>query len=429
MFLVQVGSSRKVMIVVCSVILLVIPFGIPITNHLGFTDIDWFTYLFLCAHAGFFILAYFYMTSFFGFAFEHYFSLLDEMKGYSLRRIWNILMGGTFIFYLGFFSVLVLSWQQQAGTGEALNYPIYGRIFSERFLGPWIFWIFVIMSTILTNAVHIVILLLIGMMKYGIVETTAPLELWREWMDPFMVNFTWVLVFALPYPYSQNSFAMVLVAIILVGTAIAYSIFRFMYGRLRVKSLEGLKELEQNKVLQFETMRKVSLYKNLGIIGGWLTFILLVFKYFITSKHFLDNSIFFIVVTVLIVGRTIFEYRTVQIAESSLVEDLPVKQKEEGIEQKDLDKILVLKFSHYYILSFLEKNSPTDLKTIGKSFPNPKRNLRSAIEFLINKGWVEKLPDLERMNKKQVALTPKGLELLAKIRIYLDQTINEIENQ
>ncbi len=428
MFLIQMGTTRSVILGSIGITLLIIPLGYPILSYLESEVFDWFTYLFLDAHAAFFILTYIFTISFFGFANDNYFSLFPEESLDSLRKVWNIVTIIILFCYLMFFLAMLIGYQQHemgSVNSESAEISIYGKIFSEGLIGFLLLLLFVYMGTMLSQAVCIVAFLYLGILKYGITETTATFRRWESWIHPFIVNLIWILVFALTFPYSWGFTTSIFVVVILVCTAFAYPVFLYAYRKLKVRPPNNLEELERSMRMEYDDAKKITLFKNLGFTGIFLTFILLVYRFFTTPKHFLDNPIFLSVVTILIVGRTVFEYKSINLQERSLGEAMLLKQKTYESDFMDIHDILAFKFSHYFVLSFLEKNSPSNLKTIGKIYPNSMNNLKVTVEYLVKKGLIEKRPNLERMNKKVVLITEEGLKVLEKIRKYLSSSTKD----
>ncbi|RMG28768.1 MAG: hypothetical protein D6732_18450 [Methanobacteriota archaeon] len=293
----------------------------------------------------------------------------------------------------------------------------YGSLFT---FGPWgwvLFALFIYMAALLINAVFTVLFTLLCTKKCEQTTTTIPIERWRDWSKNFLIYLVWLILFTLPFSLSSGELLTIFYILFLSGPTIGYLIFLYTTTLLNYKKPETIEQFIEARKLEFQTMKKINLSKNVGIIFASLTFILMVNRYLSTPQRFFNNPILLAIATIIIIGGTAFDYWSAQIEEKSLTELEP--KKSTNIDPKQIHSILSFRFAHFYILSHLEKNSPTDLKSLRKTYPNSPTNLRSSLDFLVQNKYIEKKPKLQNMNRKTIEITPQGLKILNQIKTYL----------
>lgn len=426
MLFLEGNKGAKFRLITNLFIILTIPVGIPLVSMYRPSYVfDWFSYIFLCLHALFFMLAGHFVYEFFSFSYKHYFSLLPKDALEKLKLYWSWCQIGVIIFAMGFFGEVAFSdWQKYLGNPQAhestpIDHPAYGSLFS---FGPWgwvIFALFVLMDGILSNSILIVFFLFFSKRKFGQDQTTISQDRWMDWSGVFLIYLLWVTLFTLPFSVSNAFLLTAFYSLILAGPTFAYLSFLFLVKTLQFRNPKGIEELAEIKKQEFNVKKLQVLLRNTGLISSLVTLGIIIHRYFSTSNHVFDNPILFIILGILVIGWSFFDYWSTQIEEKDLGELTQVHESNGKISTKELHMIMAFKLSHYYILCFLENHSPSDMKELKRGYPNSFSNLRTSIEFLAAKGCLEKIPHLGKMNKKMIQISPYGLEILKKMRTYL----------
>lgn len=427
MFVLEGKWHRKFKYATLGLIIIAIPIGIPLVGLYRPNFVfDWYSYVFLLFHAAYFIATFFLVTFFFEFANKNYFSLVPEKQYKTIRKLWNRLQIGAFVFFLLLFGMVAFHDWNRYLTDQAMHEATptdntqYGSLFT---FGPWgwvLFAVFIIMGAILMNAVFTVFFTLVCVKKFGHNTSLIPIERWRDWSKNFLIYLIWLILFTLPFSLSSGQVLTIFYVLFLSGPTIGYLIFLYSTTLLSYRKPETIQEFIEARKEEFKTMKKINLAKNAGIILASLMFVLLVNRYLSTPQRFLNNPILLTIASLIIIGGAAFDYWATQIEEKNLTEIEPKSTSTTKIKPNKLHTILTFRFAHFYILSFLENNSPADLKTLRKTYPNSPTNLRTSLDFLVQNNLVDKKPHLQNMNRKRLEITPEGMNILNDIKAYLN---------
>ncbi len=397
-------------------------------------------YLFMVLHSVFFLSAYLFTLRVIRFTWDHYFVHMEEKERIIVQRLWrNIRLLSIVFFIVAFGTVALKDW------GRYLSNPVlhestppddanFGSLFSY---GPWgwtIFALFTISAILLFDGVITQIMVFVAYLKFGWKQSTATREEWRAWLLLYLVFLVWTIIFTLPYSVSSGRIMFVFYSTILLFPTIGYVVESIVIGRIQpvispIKGIEDLVRLQERPSLNPDYL----LLRDFSVLFAFFTFISVTSRYLVTSNHFLANPIFYSLGVLLISGQFGSDFLRTSLNEVSLEELLntfeknkPLKETAGKYSPEDIHLVLSLKVSHFFILDRVKNNSPVELSTLRDIYPNSSSNFRSSMKTLVDNGYIDVIPNIEKMNSRLVTICDKGVEVLSVFQNFVTTEIGSM---
>ncbi len=138
---------------------------------------------------------------------------------------------------------------------------------------------------------------------------------------------------------------------------------------------------------------------------------------------------FYTLGVLLILGQFSSDFLRTSLQEISLEELFAVLEREESIgvtdklSPEDVHLVLSLKVSHFFILDQVKNSSPVELSVLRNIYPNSSSNFRSSMKTLVDNGYIEVIPNIEKMNSRLVMIQDKGSEILSIFQSFVTSVL------
>ncbi len=387
-------------------------------------------------HSIFFISGYFFTLQVVRFTWEHYFSLMKQDEKAQIKRLWMLLRLSSVVFFVIAFGIVAMKDWDRYLTAPSLHESTppdddnFGSLFSY---GPWgwiIFALFTLSAILLFDGVINQIMVFVAYVKFGWKQSTATRDEWRAWLILYMVFLVWTTIFTLPYSVSAGKIMLIFYSTILLFPTFGYIVESMVIGRIQpiispITGVEDLVRLQKRPSLNPEYL----LLRDLSVLFAFLTFISVTSRYLVTSNHFLANPLFYTLGVLLILGQFSSDFLRTSLQEISLEELFAVLEREESIgvtdklSPEDVHLVLSLKVSHFFILDQVKNSSPVELSVLRNIYPNSSSNFRSSMKTLVDNGYIEVIPNIEKMNSRLVMIQDKGSEILSIFQSFVTSVL------
>lgn len=406
MFLGDKSLRKKLTLSVWIATIAIIPLGIPaILIYEPDFRWDWFSYLFLCLHGAIILSTYHATILAYDFLNEQFFSLMDNEHKDKIFKIWKVLLWISIVGTPIFYGLVALSdWGKftqnpKLVMGTPMDDNNYGSLFS---FGPWGWTIFALFAyaSILSQNFSIGLLLVFwSIFWYKEKKTAAEKEAWKELEWLYLANLVWLVLFTLPYSFSNGKIQMIDYTLVMTIPTVIFALFNIFIHELDFKHQpqsiqEPIQDIVSYRRNQFETIKRMKLLKTMTIFGAIVTFTAILFRYLETDNNMLTNPIAIAVTWIVPLSLSFADLKSAKIEERSLAQEMRLFK---GQPIQQIIDVIMQQTEHKHMEN--ETGKQETLETEQKS-KLPNEPLQEAIS---TKEWTDTkdTPDTLKEENKQ----------------------------